>query len=233
MRITLVSLLLCLWSLGFSQDSKELDSKYLEDQFYVGITYNFLLNKPGNVTQRNLSYGLQGGFIKDLPINKERTKAFGIGLGYAFNSYYSDMLAMELNGDIVYLDVDDRDDIGSKRNKVETHLVEMPIEFRWRNSTPEEYRFWLIYAGLKLGYVFGARSKFIPADANEVFNRKIAFYNTDVRKFHYGLTFNFGWNTFNLHIYYSLNNLFNDGVMLGTETIDLKPLRIGFIFYIL
>ena len=127
MRITLVSLLLCLWSLGFSQDSKELDSKYLEDQFYVGITYNFLLNKPGNVTQRNLSYGLQGGFIKDLPINKERTKTFGIGLGYAFNSYYSDMLAMELNGDIVYLDVDDRDDIGSKRNKVETHLVEMPM----------------------------------------------------------------------------------------------------------
>lgn len=233
MRIIFVSLLLCLCCKGLSQDSLELRSGYLEDQFYVGLTYNFLLDKPGDVAQRNLSYGLQGGFIKDLPMNKSRTKAFGIGLGYAFNSYYSDMFAMELGSDIVYLDLDDRDDIGSKRNKVGTHLIEMPIEFRWRNSTATEYKFWRIYAGLKLGYVFGARSKFIPADENEVFTRKIAFNNSDVRKLHYGLTFNFGWNTFNMHVYYSLNNLFNDGVMLGGETITSKPLRIGFIFYIL
>ena len=38
-------------------------------------------------------------------------------------------------------------------------MIEMPIEFRWRNSTASSYKFWRIYAGAKLGYVAGARSK--------------------------------------------------------------------------
>ena len=29
---------------------EELDMKYLEDQFYLGTTYNIVLNRPENVT---------------------------------------------------------------------------------------------------------------------------------------------------------------------------------------
>ena len=47
----------------------EQDRKYLEDQFYLGVTYNFLMDLPEEAEQRNLSYGLQGGFIKDIPLN--------------------------------------------------------------------------------------------------------------------------------------------------------------------
>ena len=64
------------------EEDQAVDLNYLEDQFYVGLTYNVILNKPADVNQQNLSYGLQLGFIKDLPLNSSRTFAIGVGLGY-------------------------------------------------------------------------------------------------------------------------------------------------------
>jgi len=209
------------------QDSTLQDTKYLEDQFYIGITYNFLLNKPDEVNQRSFSYGLQTGFIKDITLNERRTTAFGIGLGYGVYSYYSNLRAIEKNGDFDYEVVTDINDL--KRNKVETHMIEMPLEFRWRNSNALSYKFWRVYTGVKLSYLIGGRSKYV-ADIEQQSN---SFYNIDIRKFQYGLTFNFGYNTFNLHAYYALNNLFNDGVVTDGINITMKPLRIGLIFYIL
>jgi len=202
------------------------DSNYLEDQFYIGITYNFLFNKPEGVAQRNLSYGLQGGFIKDIPLNTRRNVAFGIGLGYAVNSYYTDLLVSESGDEFQYTLLGNT--ASYKRNKIETHLIEMPIEFRWRNSNATDYKFWRIYTGIKLGYVVGSRSKFVSNSG------KLSFYNTDVENFHYGLTMNFGYNTFNIHAYYALNNLFKDGTITTEgDPITFTPLRIGIIFYIL
>jgi len=226
-QIVLGLIILC--TLGvYSQSSQELnkgDSKYLEDQFYLGITYNFLLDKPTDFTQRNLSYGLQGGIIKDIPLNSSRTFAIGVGLGYAVNSYYSNMQASEPINGIVYVRADD--DVNVKRSKIETHLVELPFEFRWRDSTSEEYKFWRVYSGIKLGYVFGSRSKLVTTE------NTTSFTNPDIHRFQYGLMFNFGYNTFNVHIYYSLNNLFEDGILFEEEDLKLKPLRVGLIFYIL
>ncbi len=200
--------------------------KYLEDQFYIGLTYNLLLNKPPSVTQQNLSYGLQTGFIKDIPLNAERNFAVGIGLGYAFNSYYSNILATETPDGITYSVIDEN--FSYKRNKIETHLVEMPIEIRWRNSTATEHRFWRIYTGFKLGYIVGTRSKLVTE------SYKDSFYNSDTKNFRYGLMLNVGYNTFNIHVYYALNDFFEDTTTLDTgEALSLTPLSIGIIFYIL
>ncbi|MEO0526682.1 MAG: porin family protein [Bacteroidota bacterium] len=216
---------LCLYA-QTDDSTTVLDSSYLEDQFYIGITYNFLLNRPEGVTEQNLSYGLQTGFIKDIPLNADRTVALGIGLGYAFNSYYTNLLVSELDNDFGYTIIGS--DIDFRRNKVETHLVEMPLELRWRNSTETDYKFWRIYTGLRLGYVVGGRSKFVSDEET------VSFFNTDIRDFHYGLTLSFGYNTFNIHAYYALNNFFNDDVQITDgEVIEVRPLRIGIIFYIL
>ena len=210
-------------------DSVSVDNQYLEDQFYIGITYNFLLSKPEDVEQQNLSYGLRTGFIKDIPLNPDRTVALGLGIGYGAYSYYSSLVATETVEGISYSVVATDGDF--RRNKVETHMLEVPIEFRWRRSSPTEYRFWRIYTGLNLSYVVGARSKFVQSVNGETV--KSTFTNTDVTEFQYGLTFNIGWNTFNIHAYYALNNLFQDSAQLNAQTIDIKPLRLGFIFYIL
>lgn len=210
----------------FAQDtSSENRERYFEDQFYLGITYNFIRNRPQGFNQRNLSYGLQGGIIKDVPLNERGTKALGIGLGFALNTYYSNLVVSELLDGFSY-------NFGGtipgfKRSKVETHLIEFPLEFRWRNSTLEDYKFWRIYAGVKFGYVVGARSKLVTSEYRD------GFFNTDVNSFQYGPTFNVGYNTFNVHIYYSLTELLGDNAILNNESIDIKPLRVGLIFYIL
>jgi len=212
----------------FSQSSPEFnttDSRYFEDQMYLGLTYNFLRDIPEDITQRNLSYGLQGGIIKDIPLNSDRTFAIGIGLGYAVNSYYSNMIASESTNGLVYQRAADA--IGLKRSKFETHLIELPFEIRWRDSTADEYKFWRVYAGLKFGYIFGSRFKLVAQDV------KYSFNNPDINEFQYGLMLNFGYNTFNIHIYYALNNLFDNEIVIGNENINAKPLRIGLIFYIL
>jgi hypothetical protein len=206
-------------------DSSKVNPRYFEDQFYLGITYNFLLGQPEGVNQQNLSYGLQGGFIKDLPFNSDRTIGMGIGLGLGLNTYYANIRATEQVDGVQYTVIDENEQY--KRSKLETHLVELPIEFRWRNSNAEVYKFWRIYTGIKFAYVYDSRSKFV-SDLE-----KVSFSNPDSRKLQYGLTFNFGYNSFNAHIYYSLTNLLNDNVILGQESIKMKPLRVGLIFYIL
>ncbi|MCR9226501.1 MAG: PorT family protein [Flavobacteriaceae bacterium] len=199
------------------------DNTYLEDQFYIGVGYNLLLNGPDALDQRNLSYNVQFGFIKDIPLNKRRNFGVGLGLGYAVNSYYSNMGANEGANGISYEIIDDQ---SFNRSKLETHAIELPFEVRWRTSTAEEYKFWRIYAGAKLGYVFSGRSKLVADDDN------ISFSNDDIGAFQYGLMFNFGYNTWNIHAYYGLNPLLKN-VSVADESIDLRVLRVGLIFYIL
>jgi len=222
MRFLLFFILLTVQSNAqISKDSIS-DHRYFEDQFYLGLSYNFLLNQPEGSNQRNLSYGLLTGVIKDVPLNHSRTKAIGIGVGLALNSYYSNLVAKE-SGDNISYAIDD--DI--TRSKLETHLLEFPLEFRWRNSTVEEYKFWRIYGGVKAAYIIGARSKFVSDTTSD------GFYNTDLSRFQYGLTLSFGYNTFNLHAYYALTDLFEGNATVNGEILQYRPLRIGLIFYIL
>ncbi|WP_445385961.1 porin family protein [Robiginitalea sp. IMCC44478] len=202
------------------------DPRYFEDQFYLGLNYNLLQDKPNAVSQNNLSYGIHFGFIKDLPLNSKRTLAAGLGLGYGVNSYYSNLRAIRNGSSFQYLFLDNT--TSYRRNKLETHLIELPVQLRWRNSTASEFKFWRVYAGMKFGYIVGSRSKFVTADFID------SFYNTDTENFQYGLTLDVGYNTFNLHVYYGLNGLFEDGVVgPDGQSLQLTPLRIGLIFYIL
>ncbi len=225
-RFTLFLILGFTISLCAQENAEVEDLKYLEDQFYLGITYNFILNMPSGVTQGNFSYGLQGGFIRDIPLNNRRNFGIGIGLGYAYNNYYTNLFVNETESGLEYIVLDS--DVSYQRNKLDTQVIEMPIEFRWRTSTPSDYKFWRVYAGMKLGYVVGSRSKFVSKEA------KVSFNNSDIRNFRYGIMLNFGYSTFNVHAYYALSNLFNDGVTtIEGDSIEFRPLRIGIIFYIL
>ena len=200
-------------------------SDYLEDQFYIATAYNFLLDRPEGVVQRSLSYNLQAGFIKDLPINARRNVALGIGLGYGVNSYYTNVEAIDGTTDVTYT-LSNRE--GFRRSKFETHALELPLELRWRTSTDTEYKFWRIYAGVKLAYAFVKRSKI----ASDTFTN--GFDNDDIQNLQYGLMLNFGFNTWNIHAYYALNPLLEDNVSLESGVpFELRTLRIGLIFYIL
>ena len=222
-------LLVILGYLGFSQDNKsELYKNYREDQFYASITYNLLNEKPSDVSQSGFSSGFHFGFIRDIPINDRRNFAIGLGLGISANSYnQKDLLIEESNNDVTF-NIIDEGDYNVTKNKFSTYLVEVPLEIRWRTSTAEDYNFWRIYTGIKIGYLVYNSTKF----QSELANIKLS--NVDsFNKLQYGLTMSVGYSTWNFFVYYGLNPIFDDTSKLNEESIDMKSLKIGLMFYIL
>lgn len=213
----------------FAQEftSKVIDSLYKEDQFYVGTTYNLLGNTPDGLKQNSFSLGFHLGIIKDIPISKRRNRAIGIGLGYSTNSYIQNMLIQRDNsGSFNYSIIDS--DINFTKNKFSEHVLELPIEFRWRSSTVKTYQFWRVYIGMKFGYVFANRSKFI-GDIGELKYNNIPDFN-DLQ---YAVTLSLGYNTWNVYLYYGLNPIFDSTAMLNGRTMDMNAIKIGMMFYIL
>jgi hypothetical protein len=207
---------------------KVVDENYREDQFYLSLTYNLLAQKPDGLSQQGFSAGFHFGFIRDMPINERRNWAIGVGLGVSSNSYNQNMLiADQSNGEFNYTIVD-KDSIAFTKNKFTTYVVELPLELRWRTSTPKDYKFWRLYTGVKFGYVFYNSSKF-DGSLGKIKNTNIA----DINGLRYGLTLSGGYSTWNAHIYYGLNSLFDKSAKIDEQTIDLTSIKIGLIFYIL
>lgn len=204
-----------------------IDTKYREDQFYISITYNLLLNKPDGVSQNGFSSGYDLGFIRDMPINERRNLAIGVGLGISSNSYNQTLLISEVNNEFQYSVLNDNETEYSK-NKFTTYLVELPIEFRWRTSTATEYDFWRIYAGFKIGYVVYNSSKFNSIEGDIKLSRI-----DDFNDFQYGLTLSAGYSDISFHVYYGLNDIFNEDATIGGDSIEMNSVRIGLMFYIL
>jgi len=205
-----------------------IDSLYKEDQFYIGVTYNLLVKRPKDISQSGFSSGFHLGFIKDMPINKKRNVAIGIGLGYSGNSFNQNMLINKNDADNFTYSVLYDSEINYTKNKFSTHMIELPIEFRWRTSTAIEYKFWRIYTGFKIGYVFAHTTKFKGDLGTLKFND-----DTDFNDFQYGLTISMGYNTWNIHFYYALNPIFSSNAKLNDHVIDMSTIKIGLMFYIL
>lgn len=215
-KILLVLLLGSAWAQG--------QEKYLEDQFYAGIAYNILTQRPDQVVQRSLSYHLEAGLIKDIPLNPSRTFGFGLGLGYSADAFYSNIGATQDGEGVAYTVLDNQ---SFKRSKIQTHGIDVPFEIRLRSSTPETYKFWRVHAGMKATYLFGARSVLVTDE------QRSGFKNRDVRQWQVGAMLNFGYNTFNIHLYYGITPLLDPEAQVNGETISSRVIRAGVIFYIL
>lgn len=213
-----IAVLFLLFS-GFLQaqiDSTFVDDKYLEDQLYFNLTYIQMLNLPDRISQSGFSFGLGLGFIKDFPISRRRNIGLGAGLGYGFNNYYFN----------VQVDAESpSEEINLKNNKVILHTAELPLELRFRGSRATKYKFWRFYPGLKFAYVFARNTSFSKSPNFDVSDI------VDINKFIYGLTFSAGYNKWNLHLYYGLNELF-DETENNSYGIEIRDFRIGLIFYV-
>lgn len=228
MKVILAFLFLCSTLSLFSQEKPNfelLDSLYREDQFYASISYNTITNKPNGLDQKKFTPSFSFGFLRDFPINKNRTYAFAAGLGYSINNYNQNLLITSNN------DIQSYNIIGSNvsydKNKLILHYVEIPVEFRWRNSTKESHKFWRLYAGFKLGYLTYDRAKYVDNTGTFAFEG-----NGDLNKIQYGTYVTFGYNTWNFYTYYGLNSIFKSGA-LNNEKLNIRTLNFGLMFYIL
>lgn len=234
MRIIFSCLFLLTFFNSFAQEAVKpevkpivkIDSLYREDQFYFSVTYNMFTDIPINFKQNKFSLGLSTGFLRDMPINKSRTVAIAAGLGLSYQNYNQNLnISKDGAGTIIY-GVNNSSEFVS--NRYRQYSVDLPIEFRWRNSTYESTKFWRIYGGVKLSYVFSSTSLLDDGENKYNINN-----NKDINKFQYGPYIAAGYNTWNLYIYYGLNPLFNSATTLSGEKINIKTLNAGLMFYIL
>ena len=199
-------------------DSLNTKGSYWEDQLYFGITYNVLLGQPEGVEASNVSYGFSAGYIKDIPLNKEGTIAFGAGLGYSYDLYTHGLVVDDtsffLNSEV-------------NSNRFKTSNIEVPLQFRWRTSDAVTYAFWRVYFGVRVSYNFFNRFQY------SLSGEDFEFTNLDTfNKFQTGLELSAGYGAFNFYAYYGLSPVFKDA-FLDNERIDTKILKVGLIFYLL
>lgn len=233
MRIIFSCLFLLTFFSSFAQEEVKpevkpikIDSLYREDQFYFSVTYNMFTDIPIDFKQNKFSLGLSGGFQRDMPVNKSRTVSIAAGLGLSYQNYFQNLnISQDASGTIIYA-VNNSSEFVS--NRYRQYSVDLPIEFRWRNSTFESTKFWRIYGGVKLSYIFSNSSILDDGEKTYRINN-----NAAINKFQYGPYLAAGYNTWNVYIYYGLNPLFNSTTTLSGEKINMKTLNVGLMFYIL
>lgn len=233
-RLILLLLFFCLYSflaegqnLSAPENTVEADSLYREDQFYFGITYNLLVDKPGGVFSRGLSGGIQGGFLRDFPLNKQRDIAVAVGLGLTHDQFGSNLAVREDKNDKRNFRVMENS-ADYNQNRFGMTLIEIPFEFRWRTSTATDYKFWRVYAGGRIGYAFWYKSYFKSAE------ERISLTNIpEFERLRLSATLSLGYGAVNFYGAYTLNPFFSNAFTEDGEKIELRMLKFGLIFYIL
>ncbi|GAB5401127.1 MAG: porin family protein [Aureisphaera sp.] len=205
-----------------------IDDTYREDQLYIGVTYNLLTSVPSGVNLQGVSGGIEFGYLRDMPINERRNMAVALGLGLNFDQMGQTLfIGEEPDESTIFRVLDNTIDYDS--NRFSTATIEVPFEFRWRTSTAEEFRFWRIYTGLRVGYTYWYRARFKQA-GNQVSQTDIPEFDRMRLSAH----LSFGYGTFNFYTSYSINPYFKDAKTVDTgESIDFRTLKLGIIFYIL
>ena len=216
----------------FSQEKKpispiiEIDSLYREDQFYLGFTYNSLFNKPTGLSQNKFSSGFAIGFLRDMPINKRRTVAIALGLGLSYNKSFQNLLITRTNQITSYSIIPAG--VEYSKNKLDQFYVDVPLEFRWRTSTPESHKFWRIYSGLKFSYLLSDKYVHIDTESNYKIHQ-----NKDLNSLQVGTYITLGYNTWSFYAYYGLTPFYKSSAKINEEKIGLNTLNLGLMFYIL
>jgi Outer membrane protein beta-barrel domain len=223
-----ISFVLFLVSVFAIAQNKEIDfsapdSLYREDQFYLGLSYTNMQNAPSGFDQIKISPNVLAGFLRDFPINKNRTWAIAPGLGYRISVMNHNVGIPENGNSDSYVILNTEFD----KNKHILHFVELPLEIRWRTSTPESHKFWRIYTGLKVSYLFFDQYKYQAFDVKIRQN-----LNADIEKLHYGAYISAGWNTWNVYAYYGFNPIFKTASING-EKVKMNVFNVGLMFYIL
>jgi len=229
-------LFLLLWMSTFtiwSQQNQAVDSifkpdqHYLEDQLYFGISYIILRNLPETMAQNGFSNAIKLGFIRDIPINERRNLGFGIGLGLSWQSYYQNLRVNvdEQSGQVQYHLLTGEKYIS---NSFQTNSIDLPLEIRWRGSTPKKFKFWRVYSGITISYIYGTASNFVTKNIDLTYKHiKI------IKPWQFGINISAGYGTWNFTFYYGLSDLIKNDVLIDGQKLHAKSMHIGFVYYFL
>ena len=208
-----------LFSQSPSEQSKE---NYREDQFYFGSSYFIQSESITDFKQNGFSGNFQFGFIRDFPLNNNSTRAIGIGVGYERNFFTSNIQPIKENDQINYRIVVSK--FLESKNRLSFSSISIPIEYRWRTSNIDKFKFWRIYSGFKL-------KKNFPLYSNPSYGAELEI--DEIESWTSSIYLNAGYNTWNISLEYDLNPLIKNQKTIDGNSLNLSFFRLGLIFYIL
>ena len=200
--------------------AQEKTPTFREDQIYMSIAYPYFSDAPNNLIRNKLSYAFSVGFIRDMPINKQRTLAVGIGFGYDQTTIYNNNLFTYAEDNISATVIEG----GYQKNYLRMHSFAVPLELRWRNSNETKHAFWRIHTGISIHFPskFSTYNKTLTGQINTA---KLPLKGPISRWNVY-----FGFNTWNISITHDIQPwaTFN----ASNNKFDIKFTKIGLIFYV-
>ena len=196
---------------------------YREDQIYTGFSLISLESNNKSFSQRGLSSHFQIGIVRDIPLISSGKFAIGLGLGYSFQNYNSNLIRFNTDRvDPVFI----VNNTLKQKSKITLNFIEFPISLRWRNSSRNDYQFWRVYTGIKFQRNLFSRLKYSSNDIKNI--------SDEINKWNKDVYLSFGYNTWNFYFSYGLNQIMkNLRDQYSNKPFKIKPLKIGLIFYLL
>ena len=211
--------------ISFGQEKlKDVDlTFYREDQIYFGTSFMLLNSNQEKFKRQGISKHFQLGFVRDIPIISSGKLAIGLGLGYSFQDYNSNLVRFNINnGSSIYI----VNYTLNQKSKLSFNFIEFPISLRWRNSSPDNHQFWRVYTGFKFQRNFFSKLKYSSGYTKNI--------SDEVNNWKKELYLSFGYNTWNFYFSYDLNQVMkNLRNQYSGKPFNITSLKIGLIFYIL
>lgn len=205
-----------------AQESKKDDFPfYREDQIYFGASFMILESNQDRFKPQGLSRHFQFGLVRDIPLSSSGRFATGLGLGMGFERYTTNLIPLETS----QYGLPEFNSQSEQPLFFSTQSLEIPWTLRWRNSTFSNYAFWRVYAGLTFQWYFDIKTKY-GGEQLEM--------TEELQRFGTNVHLSFGYNTWNFYVAYRLQP-FLDSEARGMDAlpIQLTPIKIGLIFYLL
>ena len=224
MKKLLIFLMLLPLTLFGQEKLKDVDlTFYREDQIYFGTSFMLLNSNQEKFKRQGISKHFQIGFVRDFPLISSRKLAIGLGLGYSFQNYNSNLVSFNVNdGSTIFI----VNYTLNQKSKLSFNLIEFPISLRLRNNPHGDHLFERVYTGLKFQRNFLTKVKYGTSNIKNI--------SDEVNNWKKELYLSFGYSVLNFYFSYSLNqimkNLYNQ---YSGKSFNLRSIKIGLIFYIL
>ena len=205
----------------FSSLAQKETPSFREDQIYISIAYPYFSDAPNKLIQNKLSYNFSLGFIRDMPINKKRTLALGVGLGWDIATVFNNMQFAVQDNSITASSIQG----AYQKNTLSMQTLAIPFEMRWRNANETNHAFWRIHTGLSLHIPLRFRANYTSIGGTQT-NINLPYHNTLLR-----WNAHFGFNTWNISIAHDLQPWAIS--VTPNRSFDIRFTKIGLIFYIL
>ena len=218
----LIVFLSCLNIIGQEKLNNSGSTSYRKDQIYFGASFMLLNSDQEKFKRQGISKQFQLGFVRDIPLISSRKLAIGLGLGYSFQDYNSNLVRFNINnGNSIFI----INYTLNQKSKLSFNFIEFPISLRWRNISFNN-KFERVYAGFKFQRNFLSKLKYRNGDIKNI--------SDEVNNWNKELYLSFGYNTWNVYLSYDLNQIMKNFYnQYSGKSFNIKSIKIGLIFYML